>query len=340
MLNKSQLYNKYYKFLLIIPIILFIFSFVYLFNFYNQNGDFIKKDVSLTGGTSITVTPESPIDLTEFQNALSEKIEDFSVREISDFNSGVQAGIIVESPADSSELQSAIESVLGYKLVSGENASIEFSGSSLSEGFYQQLLYAIILSFSFMAIVVFFIFGGSLKIKLFTIFLTLIPVILFFSSIVSVTLAMILSLLVLIFNCAIYLKYNPPSMTVIISAFADILMTLVVVNLLGMKVSTAGIISFLMLIGYSVDTDIMLTTRLLKSKDKELNQEIFGAFKTGITMTLTSIVAVLAALILTASFSEVLKQIFAVLLIGLIFDIINTWVTNASILKWYLEAKK
>jgi preprotein translocase subunit SecF len=51
-------------------------------------------------------------------------------------------------------------------------------------------------------------------------------------------------------------------------------MTLVVVNLLGMKLSSAGIVSFLMLIGYSVDTDIMLTTRLLKSGEGSLNQRL------------------------------------------------------------------
>ena len=131
-----------------------------------------------------------------------------------------------------------------------------------------------------------------------------------------------------------------PSTAVIISAFADILMTLALVNLLGIKMSSAGIVAFLMLIGYSVDTDILLTTRILKRHEGTLNQKIFGAFKTGITMTLTSLLAVTFALIVVKSFSVVLTQIFTILVIGLSFDILNTWITNVSILKWYVENKK
>jgi preprotein translocase subunit SecF len=32
---------------------------------------------------------------------------------------------------------------------------------------------------------------------------------------------------------------------------------------------------------------------------------------------------------------QILMEISAVLLIGLVFDIMNTWLTNAGILKWY-----
>ena len=67
---------------------------------------------------------------------------------------------------------------------------------------------------------------------------------------------------------------------------------------------------------------------------------MFEAFKTGITMTLSSIAAVGVALIFTISFSAVLSQIFTILLIGLGFDLLNTWITNASLLKWYLEKKQ
>jgi len=132
-----------------------------------------------------------------------------------------------------------------------------------------------------------------------------------------------------------------PSSAVIISAFADILMTLVSVNLLGIRVSNAGIVAFLMLIGYSVDTDILLTNRVLKrSGEDSLNKRIFGAFKTGMTMTVAALVAVVSALIVVKSFSAVLSQIFTIISIGLVFDIFNTWVTNVSILKWYLERKQ
>jgi len=117
-------------------------------------------------------------------------------------------------------------------------------------------------------------------------------------------------------------------------------MTLVVFNMLGLKMSTAGIVAILMLIGYSVDTDIMLTTRLMKRKEGNLNERLYKAFKTGLTMTLTSFAAMLIALLVVKPFSPVLTQIFTILVIGLGFDILNTWITNASILKWYVKRRE
>ena len=130
-----------------------------------------------------------------------------------------------------------------------------------------------------------------------------------------------------------------PSGAVILSAFADIIMTLAVIDFFGFQLSTAGIIALLMLIGYSVDTDILLTFRLLKSSEGTLDQRLVGAFKTGMTMTLTSIVAIAAGLFIIYNISEVLRQMFMIILIGLGFDVFNTWITNASILKWYMEVK-
>jgi len=336
--EKINWYNENYKKLLIIPLILLILSIGYIGYFYIQTGDFIKKDVSLTGGTTITIFSEQKIDVQDLEQSLFQKIEDFTIRELSDFRGGKQEAIILETHVESSEVKLILEEILGYSLTE-DNSSIEFTGSSLSNDFYKQLIYAIILSFSFMAIVVFFVFGGQTKIKLLSILLTLIPVILFFSRAISVNTAIILNLIALMINIALYIKYSIPSVAVVLSAFADIMMTLALVDFLGLRLSSAGIIAFLMLIGYSVDTDIMLTTRLLKRRESEINKRIFNAFKTGMTMTLSSIVAVGVALIFTYSFSDVLGQIFTILLIGLGFDLLNTWITNASILKWHLERR-
>ncbi len=135
----------------------------------------------------------------------------------------------------------------------------------------------------------------------------------------------------------LYFRTLVPSAAVILAALSDILITLSIINLLGVKLSTAGIAAFLMLIGYSVDTDILLSTRLLKRREGTEMERIYGAFKTGITMSLTTIIAVTAALIFTES--EVIRQIMVILLIGLLVDLINTWIQNAGILRLYLEKK-
>ena len=54
----------------------------------------------------------------------------------------------------------------------------------------------------------------------------------------------------------------------------------------------------------------------------------------------TIVLAVLVALLLVKSFSVILTQIFTILVIGLGFDILNTWIMNVGILKYFLEKKK
>lgn len=289
--SKTDWYNKNYKKLLLIPIILLILSFSQLGYTYYKTGQIIDRDITLTGGTSITIFVEKEININEFSSFLNGKIKEFIIRELSDFQSGKQKAVVVETLSSLEEVKPVLEKFIGHEL-NNDNSSIESTGSSLGESFYKQLIYAIILSFFLMSLTIFFIFKSKI-----------------------------------------------PSFAVIISAFADIVMTLAVINFIGMKISSAGITAILMLIGYSVDTDIMLTTRLLK-RSGNINYNIKEAFKTGLTMTLTSIIAVLVALIITYSISNVLAQIFTILIIGLIFDIINTWITNVIIMKWYLETKK
>ena len=135
----------------------------------------------------------------------------------------------------------------------------------------------------------------------------------------------------------IYFRTIVPSMAVILAAFSDIVVTLAIFNLTGIKLSTAGIAAFLMLIGYSVDTDILLSTRLLKRKG-EIMTKVYGAMKTGLTMSTTTLSAVFVALIFVQS--DVIKQIMIILFIGLLVDILMTWIQNVGILRLYLEKKK
>jgi len=283
-------HSRYYKLLLLVPLALALLSALVLINFYKQTNSFVRKDITLTGGTSITVY--NVTDMKRLGSWLSERVEDFSLREISDLRTGKQIAFVVEANMDAEKLKALLEEYLGYTL-DEKNSSIEFTGSALSESFYKQLRIALIIAFLLMASVVFIIFRSP-----------------------------------------------APSLAVVLSALLDMLMTLAAFNLLGMKISTAGIVAFLMLIGYSVDTDILLTTHVLREKRGSIDARLLSAFKTGITMTLTSIAAVIVALLITSHFSNVLQQIFTVLALGLGFDLINTWLTNAGLLRWYCERHK
>ncbi len=134
-----------------------------------------------------------------------------------------------------------------------------------------------------------------------------------------------------------------PSGAVVLSAFSDIVIAATLMNLFGIALSLGTVAALLMLIGYSIDSDILLTTRLLKRRGK-LEDKIKGAMKTGLTMTTTTLAAIFILFLVStfaqyvSSFSriDIISDISAVLLLGLATDLMNTWMLNTGILKWYL----
>lgn len=144
----------------------------------------------------------------------------------------------------------------------------------------------------------------------------------------------------LFMGIVVFITYRTlaPSAAVILAAFSDIVVTVAIFNLTGIKLSTAGIAAFLMLIGYSVDTDILLSTRVLKRKEGTIMDRVYGAMKTGLMMSGTTITALIVALIFTQS--ETIRQIMIILFIGLFVDLIMTWIQNVGLLRLYLERKK
>ncbi len=136
----------------------------------------------------------------------------------------------------------------------------------------------------------------------------------------------------------IFIKFRTfiPSFAVVVSAFADIVETIAAMTLLGIELSKGSIVALLLLIGYSVDTDIMLTSRLLKQRGrKEIDVIIKNSMYTGFTMTGTTITAMIVLLLVSTS--DLLDSIATVIIIGLVFDLLNTWITNLSLLKMYVE---
>ncbi|MHC1602794.1 MAG: protein translocase subunit SecF [Methermicoccaceae archaeon] len=135
-----------------------------------------------------------------------------------------------------------------------------------------------------------------------------------------------------------------PSLAVVLSAFSDIVIAAAMMDVVGVKLSLATVAALLMLIGYSVDSDILLTERVLKRKG-ELSDKMVKAMGTGMTMTLTSLCAVFVLFIVStysyvvaSTFSrvDIIADIALVLTLGLIADLMNTWMLNAGILKWHV----
>lgn len=149
-------------------------------------------------------------------------------------------------------------------------------------------------------------------------------------------LAMIFSFIGMAVVVMIAFRNFVPAGAVVLSAFADIVITAGIMQIIGIPLSLGTTAALLMLIGYSVDSDILLTTRLLKRKGK-LEEKLSGAFRTGIIMTTTTIAAITAMwVVATAGQIQIIAEIASVLIIGLFVDMMNTWMLNAGILKEYV----
>jgi len=293
-----HIYDKKYKMLLIFPFLMLVLALGQIGYQVYKTGDFIKRDVSLKGGVTVTIPVDKAVDITQLENLIKSKFpnNDIAVRTLG--SAGTNAGVIVEADIDGNNkdevqnLLSAIESSLGINL-SKVNYGIEIIGSSLGASFFRASLRALVVAFLLMGLVV-----------------------------------------------MIYFRTFVPSIAVIVAGFSDMVVSLAVVNMLGIRVGTAGIAAFLMLIGYSVDTDILLTVRVLKRREGTVMDRIISSIKTGMTETMTAMVAVVVAMLVTQS--EVIRQIMIILLIGLFADILNTWIQNVGILRIYIEkqAKK
>ena len=128
-----------------------------------------------------------------------------------------------------------------------------------------------------------------------------------------------------------------PSVAVVLSALGDILIPLAIMNLLGIQLSLGTVAALLMLIGYSVDSDILLTNHILKRKGN-FYESTYNAMRTGLTMTFTSLSAITVMTISSFLFGvDLLTSIGVVLIFGLLVDLLNTYLLNFSLLRWYVE---
>ncbi|MFH0859655.1 MAG: protein translocase subunit SecF [Candidatus Altiarchaeota archaeon] len=130
-----------------------------------------------------------------------------------------------------------------------------------------------------------------------------------------------------------------PSIAVLQAALSDVTIAVGFMSIFRIPLEPASLAALLMLIGYSVDSDILLTTRCLKGRRAEVDENLDDSIKTGLTMTGTVIGAMVVLYIFSSSVVEmpVLKSISQILLFGLIADLFTTWLTNAGIVKWHLE---
>ncbi|OYT34054.1 MAG: hypothetical protein B6U87_02610 [Candidatus Aenigmarchaeota archaeon ex4484_52] len=148
--------------------------------------------------------------------------------------------------------------------------------------------------------------------------------------------ALIIALIAMAIVIFISFRALAPSLAIMLAAICDIVFTIAAMNIIGLKLTLASLTGLLMLIGYSVDTDVLLTTRVLKRRfEGTIDKQTKSAIKTGLTMTLTTIVS-LFVLYLFAGGTKI-GETAIVIIIGLIADMPFTWFQNVGILSRYIK---
>ena len=285
-----DLYEKHYKKLALIPVIIFIACILVLGIKFAKTGYIIDRDISLKGGVEITITKEG-LNFNEIESFLKEKYKDVSVRELTNPLTRKSIGVNIKI---SDETEDSIRSFLKTRMDFNENDGNIYSAKTtqpeFGSSFYKSLLLVVFIGFILMAITVFAAFRTFI-----------------------------------------------PSLAVISAAVIDIVFSLTVSSITGIKLDGGAIVAFLLVIGYSVDTDILLTTRMIKRKEGKYIERMYSAMKTGLTMT-TAAIAVMGIGYFVA-ISAVLENMFFIIVIALIMDIFSTYLTNAGILIWYCKRK-
>jgi len=346
-----ELYSGNYKLYLIVPLILTI---VFLFIVLVYPG--VQPGIDLKGGTQIIIRSDTPADAVELKELLEQKF-DFTELSINSISSPTTHGINIQFSGETTLDKAKAELDLAKSLLESDPVQAEqhaLNSISLSSKFFKasdeglkgkeliekadeiyskakDALHQEIKS------VVAVNFGLSSDFFFST---KEVPPVLgqtFWDNALFVSIVALFGIIIVIF---FFFREFIPSVAVIYAGIFDVLTALALMSLTGIALGLNSIPALLLLIGYSVDTDILLTTRLLKRKDKTPRKRVIDSMKTGLTMTFTTITAVLVMLVLSYFYQiDVMFNISAVILFGLFGDLIVTWMMNAPILLWYVERK-
>ncbi len=132
-----------------------------------------------------------------------------------------------------------------------------------------------------------------------------------------------------------------PSLAVVFGAGNDILVALGAMGAFGIPLGVASIGGLLMLIGFSIDTDMLSAIRIIKRTEGTPTDRAFSTMKTGLTMTSAAIISFGILLIVSYfAFIPTYYEIASVVIFGLIADVFTTWFGNTVMVLWYKQRKE
>ena len=126
-----------------------------------------------------------------------------------------------------------------------------------------------------------------------------------------------------------YFRNGVQAFSNVISIISDVVNIIAVVDILGLRFSTASIAGILMIMGYSADRNIILATNILKRKDATVRYRLVHTIKTSLTMDAAAFVTFL--ILIVGSTNSTIISIATILIIGVLFDDFTVWILNGSI---------
>jgi preprotein translocase subunit SecF len=323
--------SPYFKYTIVLPILMVAISLFLIPS--------IGMGIDLAGGTRITVADTGSVDVKAVEQALAPfGLEDLSVKFIENPLTSSK-GVIVEyrgnpdilraeriAATDSNASVALLDPFVVSKADLGDNATAD-RYLEVAKTDFDSRVQSTLLSF----------LGASEKQVTRTQIGASLGQEFWDSSLRAMFIAFVLVAAVIL----ILFREIVPSAAVVQSAIFDIVTAAGGMVVFGIPLTLPTIAALLLLVGYSVDTDILITDRVLRRSEGTPEERAFSAILTGLTMTGTTVVAV-SVLVAFSYFSQIttIFQIGSVLLIGLFADVLNTWVTNATLVIWWAKRKK
>lgn len=348
--------KKTYSKLLIIPLVILIIFLILIFVFPG-----IQRGIDLKGGNQIIVHYDEQKDFSTFENSLRENynLSEIKINEVRSIN---EYGLLIEFSLqadlelareqrskldfekDLSVLKEEINEILNPLVVRGflQEKDLDFINIAnnkedlrlstnealmlANNNFYNQITTLLKSELNL---------GEDAKIQTREIAPTLGKD--FVNSSIKVGLVAFILLIIVIL---LFFREIVPSGLIIFAVIFDVFAALAGMAIFNIPLSLTTIPALLMLIGYSVDTDILLSTRVLKDVSKDPFDSANSSISTGLTMTFTTMATILVMLIVSyLTQMLVIYEISIILICGLVGDLISTWFFNAPALIKYAEKK-
>ena len=320
----AEIYRKYYKVMILVPIILFGVMLVFLPR--------LRLGIDFTGGLTISFSSHQKIN----PDTLADQIKSaFGVADVS--VTPVTGGYIVEmsypsklkkvydlldrwKKGDEAAL-AELNKILHIKDVNNIDAAVTAYADSVKQEIIKEIKKLV---------------PDASNIVIEDIVPTLGPE--FWHLMMNVAFWAVVLLLIAILA---FFRHPIPIVIMLVSAIFDGLAMLSLMGLTNIPLTLSTMAILLMMVGYSIDTDVVASTYVFKRvKEAGPYKQAEHAFLTGATMSITTLIAMLviyAVGFLTRNITVI--RIANVMIYGVLADLVITWMFNTPLLIWIGERR-